>query len=188
MRRLYLNEGLAVHSIWRPRTQCSPAASGTRTSRSRRCSVDRCGGSRSSAMRAARRLGRSGVFYPQARIDGVELDPAVTAVGPPLLRARRQPAADTYHGATRGRSCARTNKRYDLIIVDAYRPPYVPFYLATQEFFRLARARLAPGGRSSLNVAADARRPQPRRGRLRHARDGVPARRSPGRRCTSTSS
>ena len=40
----------------------------------------------------------------------------------------------------------RTHTRYDLIIVDAYRPPYVPFYLATQEFFRLARSRLAPGG------------------------------------------
>ena len=32
----------------------------------------------------------------------------------------------------------RTDERYDLIIVDAYQP-YVPFYLATREFFRLAR-------------------------------------------------
>jgi spermidine synthase len=29
----------------------------------------------------------------------------------------------------------RTDERYDVIIVDAYRPPYVPFYLATKEFF-----------------------------------------------------
>jgi hypothetical protein len=38
--------------------------------------------------------------------------------------------------------------------VDAYRQPYVPFYLATREFFRLARERLAPGGMVALNVAA----------------------------------
>jgi hypothetical protein len=45
------------------------------------------------------------------------------------------------------------DERYDLIFVDAYRPPYVPFYLATQEFFRLARDRLEPGGIIALNVA-----------------------------------
>jgi hypothetical protein len=47
----------------------------------------------------------------------------------------------------------RTQSRYDLILVDAYRQPYVPFYLATQEFFRLVRARLRPGGIVALNVA-----------------------------------
>ena len=47
----------------------------------------------------------------------------------------------------------RTHERYDLIVVDAYRQPYVPFYLATQEFFRLARAHLRPGGILALNVA-----------------------------------
>ena len=30
--------------------------------------------------------------------------------------------------------------------VDAYRQPYIPFYLATREFFQLARDRLTPGG------------------------------------------
>jgi hypothetical protein len=48
----------------------------------------------------------------------------------------------------------RTHRRYDLIFVDAYRQPYVPFYLATSEFFRLAREHLRPGGMIALNVAA----------------------------------
>jgi hypothetical protein len=48
----------------------------------------------------------------------------------------------------------RTRDRYDLIVVDAYRQPYVPFYLATREFFRLVRERLTPGGIVVLNVAA----------------------------------
>ena len=40
----------------------------------------------------------------------------------------------------------RTDARYDAIMVDVYRQPYIPFYLATREFFELARDRLRPGG------------------------------------------
>ena len=47
-----------------------------------------------------------------------------------------------------------TDERYDLIVVDAYRQPYIPFYLATREFFELTRDRLTPGGVLALNVAA----------------------------------
>ncbi len=32
---------------------------------------------------------------------------------------------------------------YDVVAVDAYRPPYIPFHLITAEFFALARDRLA---------------------------------------------
>jgi hypothetical protein len=37
-------------------------------------------------------------------------------------------------------------------MVDAYRQPYSPFYLATREFFELARDRLAPGGVVIVNA------------------------------------
>ena len=47
----------------------------------------------------------------------------------------------------------RRDRRYDVIYVDAYHQPYVPFYLATREFFELVRDRLAPGGVVALNVA-----------------------------------
>ena len=46
---------------------------------------------------------------------------------------------------TRARTCGAPTARYDAIIVDAYRQPYIPFYLATREFFELARERLQPG-------------------------------------------
>ena len=39
-----------------------------------------------------------------------------------------------------------------MIMVDAYRQPYIPFYLTTKEFFELARDRLAPGGVVAINV------------------------------------
>jgi spermidine synthase len=46
----------------------------------------------------------------------------------------------------------RTDERYDLIMVDAYRQPYIPFYLATREFFELVRDRLRPGGAVVVNA------------------------------------
>ena len=52
---------------------------------------------------------------------------------------------------TRGPSCA-IRERYDSIFVDAYRQPYIPFYLTTKEFFALARKQLAPGGSVIVNV------------------------------------
>ena len=37
-------------------------------------------------------------------------------------------------------------------MVDAYRQPYIPFYLTTREFFRLTRERLEPGGVVIVNA------------------------------------
>ena len=41
---------------------------------------------------------------------------------------------------------------YDVIAVDVYRPPYIPFHMVTEEFFALARARLAEDGVVAVNV------------------------------------
>ena len=46
----------------------------------------------------------------------------------------------------------RVDTRYDVISVDAYRQPYIPFYLTTREFFELVRDRLAPGGVVIVNA------------------------------------
>jgi spermidine synthase len=150
-RDLYLNEGIVVHSEWRPHTVLTgdewdmfltvPPLLG-RTVRS----VAILGNAGGTTARAY------GAFYPSARVDGVELDPAVTA------------AARRYMGLGRIRRLhvitadarpflERTHARFDAILIDAYRQPYVPFYLATQQFFRLVRSRLRPGGIVALNVA-----------------------------------
>ena len=39
-----------------------------------------------------------------------------------------------------------------MIVVDAYRQPYIPFYLSTREFFAEVREKLAPGGVVVVNV------------------------------------
>jgi hypothetical protein len=94
-----------------------------------------------------------GVYYPEASVDGVELDPAVSRVGRSYFDMDDNPNLDV-HDADARPFLRSTDRRYDLIVVDAYHQPYVPFYLATREFFELVGKRLAPGGIVALNVAA----------------------------------
>jgi spermidine synthase len=95
-------------------------------------------------------------FYPGVRIDGVELDPAVTDAGRRFFGLGRIPTLHTITADGR-RYLERTHARYDLIVVDAYRQPYIPFQLATREFFELVRTHLRSGGAVALNVAATPR-------------------------------
>jgi hypothetical protein len=43
-------------------------------------------------------------------------------------------------------------QQYDLIAVDAYRPPYIPPHMTTQEFFRIAHDHLSDDGVLAINV------------------------------------
>jgi spermidine synthase len=91
-------------------------------------------------------------LYPSAHVDGVEIDPAVTLAARQYMGLDAIPNLHVY--ADDGRGYLRsTSKQYDLIIVDAYREEYVPFYMATQEFFRLVQSHLRAGGAVALNVA-----------------------------------
>jgi spermidine synthase len=150
-RRLYLDEGVAVHSVWRPNDVLTGGVWDTFLALppllgrplERVAILGNAGGTTARAM---------GVYYPKAEIDGVELDPAVTDVGRRYLGLDDNPRLDI-HTADARPFLRRSDGGYDLIVVDAYRPPYVPFYLATREFFQLVRDRLAPGGMVALNVA-----------------------------------
>ena len=150
-RYLYLNEGVAVHSIWRAEHVLTGGVWDTflavppllaRPPR-RAAILGNAGGT------TARAFGR---HYPDVQIDGVELDPGVSEAGRRYLGLEDNPRLRVVDRDARPFLRA-TDRRYDLIFVDAYRPPYVPFYLASREFFRLARSRLAPGGAIAMNVA-----------------------------------
>jgi spermidine synthase len=151
-RLLRLNEGVAVHSVWRRDTVLTGGvwdaflALPPLLDRPLRkvAILGNAGGTTARAM---------GEYYPDAQIDGVELDPAVSDVGFEYFGMGDNPKL-TVHDADARPFLRRTDERYDLIVVDAYRQPYVPFYLATREFFRLARDRLAPGGILALNIAS----------------------------------
>jgi hypothetical protein len=68
-----------------------------------------------------------------------------------VVRPGRQPRLTTYTEDARP-FLRRVDRRYDLIGIDAYRQPYIPFYLATTEFFDLTRSRLEPGGAVVVNI------------------------------------
>ncbi|HET8604425.1 MAG TPA: fused MFS/spermidine synthase [Marmoricola sp.] len=148
-RTLELNEGQAIHSIYEPgrylvggywdEMLVAPFA-GAHPPRS----VAILG---SAAGTTARALGH---YFPGVRVDAVELDPAITAVGRQLFDLRG-PRLHTWTADARP-WLETTSRRYDAILVDAYRQPYIPFYLATEQFFALARQHLRPGGVLAVNV------------------------------------
>jgi spermidine synthase len=151
VRRLYLNEGVAVHSVYRPDTVLTggewdallaiPAL------------LDREPRSLAVLGNAAGTVARAyGVYWPRVQIDGVEIDPAVSEAGRRWFGMGENPRLRVVDADARP-FLRRTDRRYDLIFVDAYHQPYVPFYLATREFFELAESRLTPGGLLALNVA-----------------------------------
>jgi spermidine synthase len=91
-----------------------------------------------------------GHFYPQAKVDGVEIDPKLTELGRRFfdmrntnLRIFHEDARPWLH---------RTSGRYDVIVMDAYQPEYIPFYLTTKEFFEVVRDRLTPKGSVIVNL------------------------------------
>ena len=91
-----------------------------------------------------------GHFFPRARVDGVEIDGALTDVGRRLFDLRG-PNLHT-HTADARPFLRRSDRRWDVIVVDAYRQPYIPFYLTTREFFAQVRDHLTPRGVVLVNV------------------------------------
>ena len=89
-------------------------------------------------------------FFPRTRVDGVEIDPELSEIGRRYFDMNN-PRLHLYHEDARP-FMRRIDARYDVIAVDAYRQPYIPFYLTTREFFESVRDRLAPGGVVLVNV------------------------------------
>jgi spermidine synthase len=89
------------------------------------------------------------VFGP-IQIDGYEIDPKIVE------------AARTYFDMNMdnlnvyvedGRwGLAHSPYQYDVISIDAYRPPYIPWHMTTREFFQIVRERLSDDGVMVINV------------------------------------
>ena len=92
-----------------------------------------------------------GHYFPDTIVDGVEIDPELEEVGNRFFDMGSNPNLTVYNEDARP-WLRSSDGGYDVIMVDAYRQPYIPFYLATTEFFELARDRLAPGGVVIVNA------------------------------------
>ena len=90
-------------------------------------------------------------IYGAIPIDGVELDPRIISIGRQYF-GMTEPNLNAI--ADDGRNYLQTRAgKYDVIAVDAYRQPYIPFHLTTVEFFASVRDHLTPNGVVALNAA-----------------------------------
>ncbi len=88
--------------------------------------------------------------YGPIPIDGFEIDPKIIAVGreffdmnEPNLNAIPQDGRVGLEQSTR---------KYNIISVDAYRPPYIPPHLTTKEFFQIVHDHLTNDGVMVINI------------------------------------
>ena len=90
-------------------------------------------------------------YWPDTLVDAVEIDGELFDIGERYFGLRDRPQLRRFAEDARP-FLRRTKERYDAIFVDAYRQPYIPFYLTSREFFELAQERLRPGGVVVVNV------------------------------------
>jgi len=151
---LALNEGQAVHSVYDPASSITGGPwdlfllapyFGSGRPPERTAIIGLAGGTVARQYTAA--------FGPVA-IDGVEIDPKIVEVG---RRFFAMTESNLHVVVQDGRYfLATTDQRYDVIAVDAYRQPYIPFYLTTREFFEQARQHLLPDGVVAVNAGRTA--------------------------------
>jgi spermidine synthase len=151
---LRLNEGQGIHSIYNPDTLeyagpwqqflVAPFFNATPYDPAQVKSMAIIGLAAGTVARQATAV------FGNIPIDGFEIDPKIIQVGKkyfdmniPNLKAIAQ---DGRYGLL------HSHNTYSVIVVDAYRPPYIPWHLTTREFFQLVRDHLTPDGVVAINV------------------------------------
>jgi predicted membrane-bound spermidine synthase len=90
------------------------------------------------------------VYGSNVQIDGVEIDPEIVAAGQRYFDMNEK---NLQVHVTDGRAFIRgTHATYDVVAIDAFQQPYIPFQLTTKEFFEEIRAHLSPTGVICLNT------------------------------------
>jgi spermidine synthase len=156
---LILNEGEAVHSIYDPQSLLTggpwdymlvadsfrPAVQ----NEARPASVAILGLAGGTAARQY-----TAAYGNSVQITGVEIDPDILSVAHRYFHLD-EPNVHPVVADARYWLDTQAGK-YDVIVMDAYRQPYIPFHLTTREFFSEVRAHLAPGGVAVVNAGRTA--------------------------------
>ncbi len=90
--------------------------------------------------------------YGDIAIDGFELDEKIVEVGEKYF-GLNLPNLTVHIGDGR-LNLERSPYKYDIIAVDAYRPPYIPPHMTTQEFFTIIASHLTDDGVLTINVGS----------------------------------
>jgi len=89
--------------------------------------------------------------YPQVKVDAIEIDPEVIRIAALYFDFRAGKRLSLFQSDGR-LFLRRSNRKYDMIVMDAYYADTVPFFLTTSEFFKIVREHLTPGGVFVNNV------------------------------------
>lgn len=99
------------------------------------------------------------IYGPDTVIDAVEIDRKISEVGRRYFDmadgTAQAPYFTTYNEDARY-WLVQTDRRYDVIGMDAYHQPYIPFHLTTVEFFQEVKAKLTPRGVAVVNAGRPA--------------------------------
>lgn len=90
-------------------------------------------------------------YYPATRTDGVEIDEKIAELSKKYFDVKDNEAS-IYINDGRTFLYSRDAKKYDLIMIDAYRDVTIPFHMSTIEFFREVKKHLNPGGVIVINI------------------------------------
>ena len=161
-RYLLLNEGQAIHSMYRPGTLPTYgtwdyflAAPYFNRAPFEPQQVERLG---LIGLAAGTISKQHAAVYGDLPMDGWEIDPEIVDVGRRWFDMN-EPGLNVLVADGRW-GLAHSDSVYTVIGVDAYRPPYIPWQLTTQEFFQEVRDHLAEDGVLVINVG---RTPEDRR-------------------------
>jgi spermidine synthase len=161
-RYLRLNEGQGVHSMYHPSVLyyggpwemvlAAPLFSNTSFQ------VDTIHSMAIVGLAAGTTARQAAAIYPNIAIDGIEIDPKIVEVGKKYF-GMDIPALNIIVQDGRW-ALDQSEKTYQIISVDAYRPPYIPAHLTTLEFFQSVYNHLTADGVMIINVG---RAPEDRR-------------------------
>ncbi len=93
---------------------------------------------------------QAAAVFPNVVIDGFEIDPKIVDIGREYFDMNIPNLNVIIQDGRWG--LESSSQKYDLICVDAYRPPYIPPHLTTQEFFQIAADHLKEDGVVVINV------------------------------------
>lgn len=89
--------------------------------------------------------------FPTMQIDSVEIDPEVIDIAKKFFHFEED-EYNRVHAQDGRLFLRRTDKEFDLIVLDAYYADTVPFHLVTREFFATAEEKLSEKGTLVINL------------------------------------
>jgi predicted membrane-bound spermidine synthase len=151
---LRLNEGQGVHSVYDPtvlfyngpweQVLSAPYFNANHTTTEDVTSMAIVG------LAAGTTARQASLAFKNIQIDGYEIDPEIVNVGRKYFDMN-EPNLNVIIQDGRW-ALKNSTKKYQVISVDAYNPPYIPWHMTTQQFFEEVKAHLTDDGVMVINI------------------------------------